>query len=156
MKKNFYHTREGQTILEVLIALTLIILFLSGVIAVELISIKNAQFAQNKSIATKLARQQLERARVIRDTAGIDELNLCTPLNPCWINSKLTPVQVLPTGTYEQKIYIENATEEECPAPSIVPAPITYKAVSYIGWGQGALITPPPDVTLTTCITDWR
>ena len=54
------HTVKGQTMIEVIVALTLIILFLSGVVVVELYAIKNSNFSRNKSISTHLARQQLE------------------------------------------------------------------------------------------------
>ncbi|MBI2616830.1 hypothetical protein HYW55_01695 [Candidatus Gottesmanbacteria bacterium] len=156
MKRNFQFNENGQTILEVLIALALIILFLSGVIIVELFSLRNAQYAQNKSIATHLARQQLERARVVRDTAGIDALSICTSANPCFINPSLTPTQVLPTGTYEQQLVVTDATVTECPLPTVTPPPVNYKASVTISWAQGAQLTPAPEVSLSTCITDWR
>ena len=41
--------KSGQTMIEVIVALTLIILFLSGVVIVELYAIRNADYSRNKS-----------------------------------------------------------------------------------------------------------
>src|SRR3989344_2222708 len=109
MQRSFHENRlsifSGQTIIEVIVALTMITLFLSGVVVVELYAIKNANYARDKSLASRLARQQLERARVVRDTAGIDGLNTC--LSTCYINSFLTPVPVSPTGIFGQSLKLQ-------------------------------------------------
>ena len=142
--------------IEVIISLTLIILFLSGVVVVELFAVKNADYSRNKSISTSLARQQLERARVIRDSVGIDSLALC--LSTCYINSQLTPVPISPTGIYGQSLTISEATVD-CPLPetTITPIPVSYLANSVVNWGQGdESIIPIPQVALSSCITDWR
>lgn len=149
---------DGQTIIEVVIALSLIILFLSGVVIIELVSMKNVQHSQNKSIATSLARQQIERARVIRDSAGMDALDICIN-NNCFINNNLTPVQISPTGVYGQNLILTAVTESDCPPPevTITPMPTTYKAVSTVNWGYGATnVTPVPQLSVSSCITDWR
>lgn len=152
-----YNLTSGQTILELLVALTLIILFLSGVVIIQLSSIRNVQYAQRKSVATKLAREQIERARVVRDSAGIDSLAVC--ISNCFINNQLTPVPVTPTGVYGQYLRIQPATSADCPLPevTITPVPISYKAISYVSWAQGATgITPAPELSISSCITDWR
>ncbi len=150
--------RGGQTIIEVVIALSLIILFLSGVVIVELVSIKNVQYSQNKSIAVSLARQQIERARVVRDTKGMSALDVCIN-NNCFINNNLTPTQISPTGVYGQNLILTTVTALDCPIPevTITPMPTTYKAVSTVNWGYGATnVTPVPELNVSSCITDWR
>ncbi|OGG26967.1 hypothetical protein A2960_02360 [Candidatus Gottesmanbacteria bacterium RIFCSPLOWO2_01_FULL_39_12b] len=147
---------SGQTILEILLALTLIILFLTGVIVLQLYAIRNVTFSQNKSLATKLAQSQLERAKVIRDSVGIDGLSLC--LYTCFINDQLIPVAITPTGVYGQSLTIE-VNSADCPEPQIpiTPWPTIYKAISTVNWSAGAInITPVPELTLSSCITDWR
>src|SRR3989344_3617699 len=147
---------KGQTMIEVIIALTLIILFVSGVVIVELFAVKNADYSRNKSTSTQLARQQLERARVVRDSAGLNALTIC--LFTCYINDYLTPVPISPTGVYGQKLTIAAATLADCPLPTgVTPAPISYKATSFVSWAQGITnITPAPEVQVSSCITDWR
>jgi Tfp pilus assembly protein PilV len=149
--------KNGQTIVELLVAITLITLFLSGVVIIQLFAMRNVQYAQNKSMAAKLAREQLERLRVVRDVAGIDALDACK--NSCYINNQLTPVAVAPTGLYVQKITMTNAGPNDCPPPqiTITPTPVIYKATVVVSWAQGSLvITPAAQLTLSSCITDWR
>ena len=146
----------GQTMIEVIVALTLIILFLSGVVIVELYAIKNADYSRNKSVSSQLAKQQIERARVIRDSAGIEALAVCQ--GTCFINNELTPVPVTPTGTYGQSLTIESASIADCPLPdvTIIPEPAVYKAKAYVSWDPEAVITPAAYVELISCISDWR
>ena len=152
-----FKSYSGQTMLEILVALTLIILFLSGIVVVELFAIKNVEYAQNKSLATRFASQQLERVRVIRDTAGIDQMLLCTTETGCLINSQLTPVALAPTGVFNQIVRLEEASIDDCPPPDITPIPVIYKAIANVNWGQGAIdITPAPELTISSCISDWR
>ena len=138
---------SGQTIIELLVALTLIVLFLTGVIVVQLYSVRNVQFSQNKSAATKLAEQQFERARVIRDSPGIDAMDICR--FGCFINSMLTPVPITPTGTYGQLLVLENPAAD-CPDSGGGASADTYKATVVVSWGGN--VTPPPDVMLATCL----
>lgn len=151
------HTIKGQTMIELIVALTLIILFLSGVVVVELYAIKNADYARNKSTATQLAKQQLERARVVRDIEGIDSLDIC--LSTCYIDSQLTPVPVTPTGIYGQSLTIVEASVVDCPLPetTVTPEPKSYRATAVVNWAQGAIdLTPAPEVEIVSCITGWR
>lgn len=144
--------------IEVIVGLMLIILFLSGVVVIELFAIRNINYAQNKSIATRLASQQLERARVIRDSVGISALDTCL-MGGCYINPTLTPIQFVlaPTGIYTQRLTIDQ-NSSDCPKPTIAvtPEPVFYKATAVVSWAQNATITPAPEVQLSTCITDWR
>jgi type II secretory pathway pseudopilin PulG len=165
--KNNYLSR-GQTMLEILIALTLIMFFLSGVVIIQLNSIKNIKYAQIKSVATTLARQHLERARVLRDTYGMNSIigndaNPCGFNNPhydpCYINEELTPGAVAPTGSiYHESLEFIGASDTECPIPTNAPPnPTIYKVVSRARWvTPGVAITPDPEVNLTTCFSDWR
>lgn len=153
---------SGQMMIEVIVALALITLFLSAIAVIELIAVKNVEFTQNKSIATRLAQQQIERARVVRDVGGIGALTAqCKDSPPCYINNLLTPVPITeaPVGIYQQSLTIYQATSSDCPPQAVTPptpTPVYYKALSVVSWAQGAVITPVPQVQLSSCITDWR
>jgi type II secretory pathway pseudopilin PulG len=148
----------GQTIIEVVVALTIIILFLSGIVVLQITALKNAEYAQNKSIATQLARQQMERARVVRDSAGISALLPCLEPLSCYINTNLTPVPVIPTGFYGQSLTISNATVTDCGVvATVTPVPVSYKVTANISFRKITNgTTPVPDLVLTSCLTDWR
>lgn len=147
--------RNGQTMLEILVALTLVVLFLSGVVIIQLYALRNVQFSRNKSTATTLAQQQIERVRAVRDSAGINGLNMCS--SPCFINSELTPVPVTPTGTFGQSVIMQPATVFDCPIPTeavIDPPPQYYKVTAQAQWGGSVPITPEPKVVIDTCLTN--
>ncbi len=147
--------RNGQTMLEILVALTLVVLFLSGIVIVQLYALRNVQFSRNKTTATKLALQQLERVRAVRDSAGIDELNICR--STCFINGELTPVPVTPTGTFGQSVIMQPAAVFDCPVPTdavLIPPPQYYKITAQAQWGNAAVITPEPKVIVNSCLTD--
>lgn len=149
---------DGQTIVEVIVALTLIILFLSGIVVLQITAVRNVEYSQNKSIATQLARQQMERARVVRDSAGISALLPCLVPLSCFINSSLTPMPITPTGVYGQSLTITDATAADCDVvATVTPVPVSYKVTANISFrklSQGT--TPVPDLVLTSCLTDWR
>lgn len=151
-----FYKESGQTILEVLVALTLVIFFLLGVLTIEIFALRNLEYAQNKSMASRLARQQLERAKMVRDTTGIDGLSVC--LLPCYINGELTPVPLTPTGIYGQSLSIAPASVTDCLLPdvTITPPLTSYKATANVSWGGGVVVTPPPEVEIFTCLTEWR
>lgn len=151
------HKNLGQAMIEVVVAFALIIFFLSGIVLVELYSVRNIDYSNKKSLATSLARQQIERVRVVRDSSGIDNLSSCQ-LNPCYINANLTPEAVLPTGFYQQSFSIAVAASGECTLPqvTITPAPVVYKVTSQVTWSSGSQVTPGPMVNINSCLTDWR
>lgn len=146
----------GQTIIEVIVALMLITLFLSGITIVEITASKNIIYSQNKSIASRFARQQLERARVVRDMSGIESLQICQ--SECYINNKLTPMPIIPTGIFTQTLRIVTNAQASCPVSdvSITPPPSSYEAIAHISWDTNIITTPAPVVEMTSCITDWR
>ena len=157
MNKTFFSEQKGQTLIEVIVALALIAFFLSGVITVQLFSIKNTDYSNKKSLATSLARQQLERVRVLRDSVGIDALSACE-INPCFVNAELTPESDLPTGYYRQSFIIKQAVSDECTLPeiTITPVPVVYKVMAEVIWLGNSEVTPAPNVNIYSCLTDWR
>lgn len=147
---------NGQTILEVVVALMMITLFLSGVAIVQLTAAKNITYSGNKSIATRLARQQLERARVLRDISGIGALYTCQ--SNCYIDYNLHLTTVIPTGVYVQTLRIVTDPGSVCPLPDVTisPPPNIYQAIAQVSWDINVNVTPPPIVEMSSCITDWR
>ena len=60
-------TSSGQSLLEVMVALGMSVLVLTSLVAVVVISIRNARFAKNQSLATKYAQEGIEKMRIYRD-----------------------------------------------------------------------------------------
>lgn len=148
----------GQTIFEVLVGLTVIMLFLTGIVAIELVALRNTNFAKNKSLATTYAQEQLERVRVARDIMGLSGLvsAYCNVGNACYINDNLTPVpgKSPATNPYVQQVVF--TISPDCPTPPATNSD-SYKVTAISSWAGSAVnITPAPEVSLSSCLSDWR
>jgi Tfp pilus assembly protein PilV len=58
--------QKGQTILEIVISLSVLALVLGGLVVVIINSLKNSQFSKNQAQATKLAQEGLETIRSMK------------------------------------------------------------------------------------------
>ena len=58
---------KGQSLLEVIIAMTVGILVVTALVFAVIFSLRNANFAKNSAQATKLAQEGIERVRTLRD-----------------------------------------------------------------------------------------
>jgi Tfp pilus assembly protein PilV len=59
--------QKGQSLIEVVIALSIAIIVAVAFTNVTITSVRNAQFAKNQNLATKYAQQTIEYLRAIRD-----------------------------------------------------------------------------------------
>lgn len=66
MRKSFYLQR-GQSLIEVIIAVTVGVLVLTALTFATIFSLRNASFSKNSAQATKLAQEGIERVRAGRD-----------------------------------------------------------------------------------------
>lgn len=65
-------TKErGQSLLEVTIAIGVAVLIVTAITIVTVNGLRNSQFAQNQTQATKLAQDGLEQVKAVRDRDGI-------------------------------------------------------------------------------------
>lgn len=108
----FLKKEQGQSLIEVVVALSVASIVITSLLIVVINSLKNAQFAQTQVRATKLASQAIEQIRAVRDRDGIVTFtsasgvtkfsdlwlinmnNACSP-NPCAfkVNADLSLVQ---------------------------------------------------------------
>jgi type II secretory pathway pseudopilin PulG len=97
--KRLFHENEGQTLIEVLVALVIAGIVIGALVIATLISLRNAQFSQNQVQATNLAQETMEKIRSLRDqnapvsddgfTSGFndyifDESTECVSEFPCY------------------------------------------------------------------------
>lgn len=59
--------QDGQSLIEVLVVLVVATMMIVALITIILSSLKNAQFAQNQTKATKLAQDTVDKIRIFRD-----------------------------------------------------------------------------------------
>lgn len=60
----------GQSLIEVIVAVTVGILIVSALVFATIFSLRNASFASNSAQATKLAQEGIEKLRTLRDRDG--------------------------------------------------------------------------------------
>lgn len=78
MKKN---RQSGQTIIEVVVAITIVALIIIALVAVVTASMSNSIFSKNKSLANKYVSQGIEAVRSIRDRSWNDFYSLNSGTN---------------------------------------------------------------------------
>lgn len=61
------YSEKGQTLLELVVVVSVCVLVVSALVFATIASLRNAQFAKNQAQATKLAQEGIERVRVGRD-----------------------------------------------------------------------------------------
>lgn len=59
--------KNGQSLIEALIAMSAAVLIIGGLLVAVTVSIKSAQFSRNQTLATKYANEGMEAVRSIRD-----------------------------------------------------------------------------------------
>lgn len=68
MKGSFGKAQDGQTLIEVLLALGTAVVVLSATVVAVLSALNNAQFSKNQNIATQYAQQGMEVMRNMRNS----------------------------------------------------------------------------------------
>lgn len=70
MEVRLMSSEKGQTLLELVVAITVAVLVLGSLVFATITSLRNAQLAKNQAQATKLAQEGLEDIRTLRDRNG--------------------------------------------------------------------------------------
>lgn len=63
---------KGQSLIEVMVAIAVLVLILLGMLTAVTYSVRNATFAKNQAIATKYTQEAMENARELRDTHRLE------------------------------------------------------------------------------------
>ena len=90
MKKN------GQTLIELIIALGVGIIILSSIVAVVLLSLHSAQFAKSQNLATQYAQEGMEVVRTIKNRSWT-EFSALTAVDYCLAKNE-TSLSTKPVG----------------------------------------------------------
>ena len=119
----FLNNRNGQTLIEALVALAVAMLVISALAVLTANSVNNAKYAENKSLANNLLNKTLNEVRVVRDQQG-------------WTNF----ATYHRTGEYDQEIDTCGGNSCKC-----------YQGITP-SWEMGALyscyLTDPPIPTV--------
>lgn len=78
-----FTNEKGQSLVEVVVALAVVVLAITALVRVTVTSIRNANFAKNRALATKYAQEWIEEARQLRDEQGDDFFTDTFAANTC-------------------------------------------------------------------------
>ncbi len=70
----FTKSQKGQTLIEVLAGLGLILIVVTALIGMGVVALKASTSARNRTVAAKLANEGMEMARSVRDQSGFAAL----------------------------------------------------------------------------------
>lgn len=84
MKRKFRATFRGQTLVEVIIALGIVVVLAVGLISASLITQRASRTAKNNAQATKLVQQNIEQMRIYRDRRGYEAIANSPAGNGCY------------------------------------------------------------------------
>ncbi|MCR4324113.1 MAG: hypothetical protein NUV69_00290 [Candidatus Curtissbacteria bacterium] len=82
--------KEGQSLIEVVVALGVVIVLITSLVSTSLLTQRGARGAKANTQATKLAEQSLEKMRVFRDRRGFSALVNNSSAN-CYILDSTNP-----------------------------------------------------------------
>lgn len=110
--------QKGQGLIELLIALTVIILALLSLAAVSIVSVRNADFAKKKSKAAKYAQEGMENIRALRDESWTNFWNTYADNNNHGF-SGIVPSGNCPTVPNLDVFFIRCSKLEQSTSPTI-------------------------------------
>lgn len=58
---------NGQSLVEVVVAIAVVLIVIVGLVAVTTVSVQNASFSRNQALATKYAQETTEKVRAFRE-----------------------------------------------------------------------------------------
>lgn len=130
-----FKSQKGQTLVEVLAGLGLILIVVTALIGMGVIALKTSSSARNRTIAVKLANEGMEMARAVRDQQGFDLL----------VSIPAQGVDVDGDGT-------DDFTRET--VVSVDPLDSGKKLVVVtVSWAESS---GTKSVSVTSYLTDWR
>lgn len=139
--------KKGFTLIEVVFAVGIIIMFLGSLVAIFNVGAKNILVSKHRLQAANLAREGAELMRQTRDSSWLN--------NQSWnVNfaSKATtlsaPISPINSVTYSRTVSVTYPATSNCPAASC--AKVT-SAVTWSDFGQA-----PHNVTTIIYLTNWK
>jgi hypothetical protein len=150
MKKSRWN--KGQSLVEAVVAIAVVVLIVSGLIIAVISSLRSAQSSRARSTATKLTQDGIEIVRNLRDLGWSDFISKDSPIAWCLGNDK--ELSNLPADC------IHNI-----PADSVSKTPFTRTALITKSAQNQATVTievtwlegqTSRKSTATTYLTQWR
>lgn len=105
-------TRGGQSLIEILIAISAITIVLVSLVSAATQSLSGSVSARTQALATKLAEDQMEKIRAYRDRNGLSNISCA---DKCYLNDSLA-LQVSQQAVDILSVWFTVAVPGTCPA----------------------------------------
>ena len=136
---------SGQSLIEVLIAVTVVVVVLTALAAGSTRAVSNQIYSSQQAQATKFAVEQMERVRAYRDRNGIDAVTCAAYCNIDINLNKGTPQFVTGNFTIWFSVGLFGAS---CPDPA------SSKWIDvFVTWTD---VGATKQAKLSTCLSNWR
>lgn len=147
ISKSKHFSKIGQSLIEVLISLTIATAVLSAITVAVVYSLRNTQFSKNQNLATQYASEGVEVVRQIRDNEStLSNYNggYCLPQDSTKLDGALVPPCGQNVGPKDigstNYIYSREVTIEPASTPPDPPTECgdNYKVTVKVSWWDNA------------------
>ena len=140
---------KGQTLVEAIISISVVVLLVTGLVAGTSASLKTSQSGRSRDQAVKLAEEGLEYTRSLRDTSWSTLSSYSGDY--CFDPTSQTPLVLTSDGTCSQKKTTSDTVFTRILSIRGVANRITVQ--STVSYTEN---TKVQNVTLTTYLTNWK
>jgi Tfp pilus assembly protein PilV len=145
------HRNKGQSLIEAVVAIGVVILIVSGLIVAVISSIRSAQSSRSRSVATKLTQDGMESMRNLRDSGWTQFISLASGVEWCLGSdgiitapdeTDLSCPQIESAKTFfDRRIVISDTSDEQA------------TVMVTVTWTEGST---PRRSSAVTYLTKWR
>lgn len=159
--------QNGQTLLEVLLAFSVLILVLSAIIIGVTTSLSNTQYTKNQNLANSYAKQGMAVVRQLRDSSwpnfsSKDKVNYCLAQeNPMKLVELTSTDCGQNVGIFSREVTIErnlpDCSAGSPPTPTPTPVPTARKVTVTVSWSDSKCPVGNPrchNVKLISCFSN--
>lgn len=136
---------KGQSLIEVLIAVTVVVIVLVALAGSSTRAVSDQISARQRTQATKLSEEQIERVRTYRDRNGLSALGSCSVYCNIDVNLVLNSTTVATDGITVW--YSVGAGGASCPDPA------SKWIDSHATWNDSG---GTRDAKISTCLSGWK
>jgi type II secretory pathway pseudopilin PulG len=148
MRRRIKHSAQGQSLIEVVVAIAVVILIVSGLIIAVISSLRSAQSSKARSVSTKLTQDGIESIRNLRDSGWATFISKSSATSWCLGTDGLLtdhppcPQNIVTGGiTFIRTVLIADTGGDQ--------ATVTVT----VTWTEGQTAK---NSTVTTVLTKWR
>ena len=140
---NNFSSQRGQTLVEVLAGLGMILIVVTALIGMGVVALKASTSARNRTVAAKLASEEMELVRGFRDSEGFSNLACSHASGKCHINAS--------GGIDGDTETVQTNFTRYFTLSTVVAGKI--KVIATVEWPESS---GTKTTSVTSYLTDWR